>query len=77
MELSMIFFSTSQATGGIFMATTAKPGERPPRPGEYKPVGPRGGLVDAPNVTIDGNEGHMPPTPDNGQLWERIGPPKK
>lgn len=59
------------------MATRAKPGEKPPRSGEYKPVGPRGGRVDAPNVTIDGNEGHMPPTPDNGQQWERTGPPKR
>lgn len=42
-----------------------------------KQVGPRGGRVDAPPVTIDGNEGHMPPTPDNGQSWVRIGPPKK
>jgi len=59
------------------MATTARPGEKPPRSGEYRPVGPRGGRVDAPNVTIDGSEGHMPPTPDNGQTWVRVGPPKK
>jgi hypothetical protein len=59
------------------MAITAKPGEKPPKPGEYKPIGPRGGDVRAPNVTIDGNEGHMPPTPDNGQHWQRIGNPKK
>jgi hypothetical protein len=37
-------------------------GEKPPRSGEYKPVGPRGGKVDALSVTIDGNEGHMPRT---------------
>ena len=54
-----------------------KPGEKPPRAGEYAPVGPRGGRVDALTVTIDGNEGHMPPTPDNGQQWERVGPPKR
>ena len=59
------------------MGIKAKPGEKPPKSGEYKPVGPRGGKVNGPNVTIDGNEGHMPPTPDDGQQWERTGPPKK
>ncbi|GAH80356.1 unnamed protein product, partial [marine sediment metagenome] len=39
---------------GRIMAMTAKPGEKPPRSGEYKPVGPHGGRVDAPSVTIDG-----------------------
>ena len=59
------------------MPTRVKPGEKPPKPGEYIPIGPRGGRVDGPSVTIDGTEGHMPPTPDDGQQWERVGPPKK
>ena len=73
----MVRYCIKEAPDGVPGLLKVKSGERPPRPGEYKPVGPRGGLVDAPNVTIDGNEGHMPPTPDNGQLWERIGSPKK
>ena len=56
------------------MAITLKPGQKPVLPGTYKPVGPRGGVVDGPIVTIDGDEGHMPPTPDDGQLWQYIGP---
>ena len=59
------------------MATIVKPGDKPPKPGEYEPIGPRGGEVDGPTVTIEGNEGHMPPTPDNGQRWRWISKPKK
>ena len=59
------------------MALTAKPGEKPPKPGEYKPIGPRGGNVNGPTITIEGPEGHMPPTPDNGQQWQWISKPKK
>ncbi len=58
------------------MGIKVKPGAKPHKPGEYKPVGPIGGYVNGPNVTIEGNEGHMPPTPDNRQKWERIGKPK-
>jgi hypothetical protein len=53
------------------MSKQYKPGEKPGRPGEYQVVGPRGGKVDTPAVTIEGNEGHMPPTPKPGQKWER------
>jgi hypothetical protein len=59
------------------MAIIVKPGEKPPKPGEYKPVGPRGGNVPGDPVTIDVNEGHMPPTPNNGQRWRWISKPQK
>ncbi len=59
------------------MAITVKPCEKPAKLGEYKPVGPRGGNVNGPTVTIEGPEGHMPPTPDNGQKWRWISKPKK
>lgn len=63
--------------GGDFMGNRLKPGEKPTKPGEYKPVGLRGGIVPGSIITIEGNEGHMPPTQSPGQQWERIGPPKK
>jgi hypothetical protein len=54
------------------MGIKIKPGEKPPKAGEYVPKGSRGGLVNGPSITIEGNEGHMPPIPSSGQHWERI-----
>ncbi len=60
------------------MADRQKPGSEPAKPGEYIERGPRGGHVDnARQVTIDGQDGHLPPTQEPGNTWERIGPPKK
>ncbi len=60
------------------MAKNHKPGQNPPRPGEYQERGPRGGKVAKPRtVTIEPGDRPLPPTAKPGRRWERIGPPKK
>lgn len=59
------------------MGKLHKPGERPPRPGEYEERGPRGGEVTNPReVTIEPGDNPLPPTQKPGRRWERTGPPK-
>ncbi|MDH4317944.1 MAG: YjzC family protein [Desulfobulbaceae bacterium] len=60
------------------MGVKHKPGENPSRPGEYIERGPRGGNVTkGRQVTIEPGDKPMPPTSKPGNIWERIGPPKK
>ncbi|MDX9721004.1 MAG: YjzC family protein [Myxococcota bacterium] len=60
------------------MSKTLRPGQTPPRPGEYQEHGPRGGEVRNPRtVTIERGDKPMPPTQAPGRTWERLGPPKK
>jgi len=40
--------------------------------GKYKPIDRHGNRVDGPNITIDGDEGHMPPTRAPNQFWQLI-----
>jgi hypothetical protein len=55
-----------------------KPGENPKKSGEYIERGPRGGVVPKPRqVTIEEGDKPMPPTSKEGNIWERVGPPKK
>jgi len=55
---------------------TQKPGEKPARSGEYIERGPRGGEVPRPRqVTIETGDTPLPPTPEKGHTWERVGPP--
>lgn len=59
------------------MSDLQKPGEKPAKPGEYIERGPRGGEVSKPRqVTLEPNDPKLPPTSEEGNTWERIGPPK-
>ena len=59
------------------MSHLQKPGEAPARSGEYLERGPRGGEVpNARQVTIEPRDGTLPPTSEEGNTWERIGPPE-
>lgn len=50
-----------------------KPGETPNSTGDYIEVGPRGGQVNKPRViTIDSEDGHLPPTSEAGNQWEPV-----
>lgn len=60
------------------MSKFKKPGETPPRPGEYRERGPNGGPVQQPRqVTIQPKDSPLPPTQRPGHTWERVGPPEK
>lgn len=60
------------------MPSRIKPGQNPPRPGEYVERGPRGGHVPNPrHVTIEEGDSKMPPTQQPGRTWKREGPPQK
>lgn len=59
------------------MPNLQKPGEKPDKSGEYEETGPQGGKVSRPRrVTIEGGDSPLPPTPEKGHKWKRIGPPK-
>jgi hypothetical protein len=59
------------------MSDLQKPGETPDKPGEYLERGPRGGSVsDARQVTIERGDPKLPPTSEEGNTWERVGPPR-
>lgn len=60
------------------MGKTYKTGENPSQSGEYIEIGPRGGEIRKPRqVTMEKGDKPMPPTSKEGNLWKRIGPPKK
>ena len=53
------------------MTELFKPGEDNKAAGEYKEVGPRGGVVQHPReVTIDPGD-RLPPTQEKGHKWEK------
>lgn len=55
------------------MPKTQKPGEAPKSPGIYEERGPRGGKVtNGKKVTIDPKDGHLPPTSESGNTWEKV-----
>jgi hypothetical protein len=55
-----------------------KPGQKPPKPGEYQEIGERGGKVPNPRiVTIEEGDSPLPPTQKPDRKWKRTGPPKK
>ncbi len=59
------------------MADLRKPGENPPRPGEYEERGPRGGKVPQPRVvTIEEGDRPLPSTQEKGRTWKGKGPPR-
>lgn len=59
------------------MTNLKKPGENPPRSGEYEECGPRGGEVPNPRVvTIEEGDRPLPPTQKKGRRWKRKGPPR-
>ena len=59
------------------MGSRQKPGQSPNRPGEYRERGPRGGEVMNPRqVTMEKGDKPLPPTSEQGNTWERTGPPK-
>jgi hypothetical protein len=60
------------------MTATLKPGEKPPRPGEYEERGPRGGQIPDPRqATITKDDGHLPPTQESGNTWVKVPKPDK
>lgn len=60
------------------MSKLVNPGEKPPRPGEYRERGSNGGAVPHPRQdTIKPSTPKMPPTQAPKHTWERVGPPKK
>tara|TARA_R110000850_G_scaffold142571_2_gene264605 strand:+ start:281 stop:484 length:204 start_codon:yes stop_codon:yes gene_type:complete len=53
--------------------TMFEPGQKPPSPGEYLEVGPQGGKVSkARQVTMTGDDGHLPPTSEKGNNWRKL-----
>jgi len=50
-----------------------EPGQKPPSPGKYREVGPRGGEVpNARQVQITPDDGHLPPTQVKGNNWVKL-----
>ena len=59
------------------MSNLQQPGEAPARSDEYLERGPCGGDVpNARQVTIEPGDGTLPPTSEEGNTWECVGPPK-
>lgn len=56
------------------MAKTHSPGEKAPRSGQYKIVGPRGGRTGSERTVTRGEP--MPPTPRPGQKYVLVDPTK-
>ncbi|ASK21826.1 YjzC family protein [Halomonas sp. N3-2A] len=50
-----------------------EPGQKPPSPGLYREVGPRGGEVpNARQVQTTSDDGHLPPTQVKGNNWVKV-----